>query len=156
MYRAEAPGNRPVVAAAMRVPFAWFDVPLSSAMHELSMEGLEAARSSTFLLLTISFMFHESPLRYCRANHSQHEGKGIISPVFASRVVCVGHARYSLLFHKPNQSVEELTNAGIKMAEINKLKEANLATVGSVLASPTKARLPSCIAALHLFSSSGA
>ncbi|CAM9409365.1 unnamed protein product [Ectocarpus fasciculatus] len=36
--------------------------------------------------------------------------------------------------------VEELTNAGIKMAEINKLKEANLATVGAVLATPTKAR----------------
>ncbi|CAN0349747.1 unnamed protein product [Ectocarpus sp. 12 AP-2014] len=38
------------------------------------------------------------------------------------------------------QCVEELTNAGIKMAEINKLKEANLATVGAVLATPTKAR----------------
>ena len=37
--------------------------------------------------------------------------------------------------------MEELTNAGIKMAEINKLKEANLATVGAVLAAPTKASL---------------
>ena len=50
------------------------------------------------------------------------------------------------------QSVEELTNSGIKMAEINKLKEANLVTVGAVLAAPTKVRpcvvyicWPSCI-----------
>lgn len=36
------------------------------------------------------------------------------------------------------KSVDELTNAGIKMAEVNKLKEAHIATVGAVLATPTK------------------
>lgn len=35
--------------------------------------------------------------------------------------------------------MEELANAGIKMAEINKLKDASIATVGAVLATPTKA-----------------
>lgn len=39
-----------------------------------------------------------------------------------------------------NQSVDELANAGIKMAEVNKLKEAHIATVGAVLATPTKVR----------------
>lgn len=37
--------------------------------------------------------------------------------------------------------MEELANAGIKMAEINKLKDANIATVGAVLATPTKTLL---------------
>lgn len=36
--------------------------------------------------------------------------------------------------------MEELANAGIKMAEITKLKEASIATVGKLLATPTKAR----------------
>lgn len=44
-------------------------------------------------------------------------------------------------FRLPLQSVEELANAGIKMAEINKLKEASIATVGAVLATPTKVHL---------------
>ncbi|CAM9892125.1 unnamed protein product, partial [Laminaria digitata] len=50
------------------------------------------------------------------------------------------------------QNVEELTNAGIKMAEINKLKESNLATVGAVLAAPTKARLSAILLAIRGFS----
>ncbi|CAM9347062.1 unnamed protein product, partial [Discosporangium mesarthrocarpum] len=36
------------------------------------------------------------------------------------------------------QSVDELTNAGIKVAEINKLKEAHIATVGGLLHAPRK------------------
>ena len=38
-----------------------------------------------------------------------------------------------------SQSVEELANAGIKMADITKLKEASIATIGALLATPTKA-----------------
>lgn len=38
------------------------------------------------------------------------------------------------------KSVDELANAGIKMAEITKLKEARIVTVGGVLATPTKVR----------------
>eukprot|EP00903_Cladosiphon_okamuranus_P012088 g11347.t1 len=39
------------------------------------------------------------------------------------------------------QSVEELANAGVKMADIDKLKDASIATVGAVLATPTKTLL---------------
>ncbi|CAM9822072.1 unnamed protein product, partial [Sphacelaria rigidula] len=39
------------------------------------------------------------------------------------------------------QSVEELANAGIKMAEVNKLKEARIVTIGAVLSTPTKTLL---------------
>lgn len=61
-------------------------------------------------------------------------------PRRASLLCAANPPSKSVISFQSTQSVEELTNAGIKMAEINKLKEANLATVGAVLATPTKAR----------------